>query len=74
MNRIKVTLLSVITIITLTGCSAGLANMYEGEISANQQALANLGPESEDTPDEARRRKIHEANIAEAKQKLGEVN
>jgi hypothetical protein len=73
MNKIKLSIITIIAIVALSGCAAGQVGMYKGEIAANEGALFNLGPASEDNTEEARKRNIFENNIAEAKQKLNEV-
>jgi hypothetical protein len=64
---------SFLFILLLSGCAASYVGMYKGEIAANEGALYNMGPKAEDTNEEARKRKIFENNIAEAKRKLNEV-
>jgi len=60
-------LLLLVCFITLVGCAAGMVGVYKGEVGANESALYNLDPYSEDSPDEARKRKLFVHNIAEAK-------
>ena len=73
MNKKLVSLVAASLIVVLAGCASGMVGVYKGDIAANEAALHNLGPASEDTADEARRRKIHESKITEAKEKLAEV-
>ena len=66
-------LISGLFVITLTGCAAGMVGVHKGNIAAGEAGLHSLGPESEDTPDEAVKRVRFNAMIEEAKIKLQEI-
>lgn len=66
--------LLLILAITLTaGCAAGMVGVHKGNIAAGEAGLYSLGPESEDTPDEAIKRVRFNAMIEEAKRGLQEI-
>ena len=65
--------LALILIVTLSGCSAGMVGVHKGNIAAAEAGLHALGPESEDTTEEAAKRVRFNAMIEEAKIELNEI-
>lgn len=67
-------LVSFVLVSTLTGCAAGTAAVHNGDIDVYTNLLVELGPESEDTSDEARRRNIYLVKLNESLKGLEAIN
>ena len=65
-------LIYVLVFVAMTGCAAGMRGVHTGTIEANSTVIQKLGPISEDTDDEARRRELHWNNIENALSELAE--
>lgn len=66
-------LLLILAITLTTGCVAGMVGVHKGNIAAGEAGLYSLGPENEDTSDEAIKRIRFNAMIKEAKIKLHQI-
>jgi hypothetical protein len=66
-------LLLVLITIMITGCAAGMVGVHKGNVAAGEAGLYSLGPESEDTSEEARKRVHFNAMIEEAEIGLHEI-
>jgi hypothetical protein len=67
-------LVSFLLVSTLAGCAAGTAAVHDGNIDVYTNLLVELGPESEDTSDEARRRSIYLVKLNESLKELEALN
>lgn len=72
MKNSKLLALGMFAVI-LFGCAAGMVGVHKGNIAAGEAGLHSLGPENEDTPEEARKRIRFNEMIEEAKSKLHEI-
>lgn len=67
-------LVSILLISSLAGCAAGMAGVHNGNIDVYTNLLVELGPEAEDTSDEARRRSIYLVKLNESLKGLEAIN
>lgn len=67
-------LITALLAIYLSGCAAGMANVHRSNVDIYTNLLVELGPESEDTADEARRRGIYLEKLNESIKGLEKAN
>jgi hypothetical protein len=74
MLKMKMVAGLIITISVLSGCAAGMAGVHRGNADVYTTLLVELGPKSEDTADEKRRRPIYMVKLIESIKALEKVS
>jgi hypothetical protein len=67
-------LITVFMALSLSGCASGMANVHRSNVDVYTNLLVELGSQSEDTADEARRRSLYLEKLNESIKGLEAAN